>query len=403
MTQRERQGWLIVATLFVALLLIFGSGYNTVPVFVPALLKAFPHWSRAQVSLLPSVLALAAGVSVVPIGWLLDRVEARIVMIAGAFVSGGTFLIASRLDSLSPMIGAYLVLGIGITAATVLPAALVIANWFQARRGLAMGITISGTTVGGMVMTLVASHVIRGWGWRAAYIVLGSPMILVVVPIVALVVRSRPPGAVRVTVAQGAAALEGFEATEAFRTRSFWTIVTAKFCFGFAAAGGVIHMVAYLESVGYKGGSAAFAMSMIFGFAACGKVIMGLVADRVTARLALALDFALIAAALLLVFSVARVAVLSIFVVSFGTLAGAPLILLPLLVAESLGLKRYGLLEALTGVATTFGAMVGPVVAGRIFDLTGSYVIAFELFIAIYAVGAIAAFACQSYETEILA
>ena len=49
MTQRERQGWLIVAALFVALLLIFGSGYNTVPVFVPALLTAFPHWSRAQV------------------------------------------------------------------------------------------------------------------------------------------------------------------------------------------------------------------------------------------------------------------------------------------------------------------------------------------------------------------
>jgi MFS family permease len=78
------------------------------------------------------------------------------------------------------MIGAYLLLGIGISTATVLPAALVIANWFEARRGLAMGIALSGTTVGGMVMTLVASGVIQGWGWRAAYIALGAPMILVV-------------------------------------------------------------------------------------------------------------------------------------------------------------------------------------------------------------------------------
>jgi MFS family permease len=261
MTQRERQGWLIVLSLFFTLLLIFGSGYNTVPVFVPSLLKAFPNRSRAQVSLLPSMLALSAGVSVVPAGWLLDRVEARIVMIVGALASGGAFLIASRLNSLSPMIGAYLLLGIGISAGTVLPAALVVANWFEARRGLAMGIALSGTTVGGMVMTLVASHIIRGWGWRAAYIALGAPMILVVVPLVALVVRSRPPGTVKMTVAQGAETLEGFEASEALRTRSFWMIVVAKFCFGLAAAGAVIHLVAYLEGIGYTGQSAAFTMS----------------------------------------------------------------------------------------------------------------------------------------------
>jgi hypothetical protein len=64
MTQRERQGWLIVATLFVVLLLIFDSGYNTVPCSYRHFLKRF-QWSRAQVSLLPSVMALSAGVSVV--------------------------------------------------------------------------------------------------------------------------------------------------------------------------------------------------------------------------------------------------------------------------------------------------------------------------------------------------
>src|SRR5581483_10344695 len=80
--------------------------------------------------------------------------------------------------------------------ATVLPASLVLANWFDARRGLAMGIAISGTTVGGMVMTLVASSVILKLGWRMAYAGLGVPMIVVVIPLVALSVRSRPPGTV---------------------------------------------------------------------------------------------------------------------------------------------------------------------------------------------------------------
>ena len=60
MTRQERQSWLIVAGLFVTNLIVFGGGYNTAGVFFPPLLKEF-GWSRTQVSILPSVLAAAAG------------------------------------------------------------------------------------------------------------------------------------------------------------------------------------------------------------------------------------------------------------------------------------------------------------------------------------------------------
>jgi MFS family permease len=400
MTQQERRGWLIVASLFTILLLVFGSGYNTVAVFVPVLLRAFPHWSRAEVALLPSVLALSAGISVLPIGWLLDRVEARLVMIGGAIASCSAFLIAARANSLFPMMAAYLLLGVGISAATVLPASLVLANWFDARRGLAMGVAISGTTVGGMLMTLVASAVILGRGLRVAYIALGLPMVLVAAPLAALTVRSRPPGAVKLSVAQSAGQLEGFETPDALRARSFWMLVIANFCFGFAAAGAVVHMVAYLEEVGYKASSAALAMSVFFGCAALGKVAMGYVADRISARLALAVDFAATALAFVMVFGVAYLMVLALFILLVGVVAAGPLVLLPLLVAESLGRRRYGVLGALTGIAGTVGATVGPVVTGRIFDITGSYVGAFRLFIFLDIVGAVAALACQPYARQ---
>jgi MFS family permease len=400
MTQRERHGWLIVASLFVALLIVFGGGYNTVPVLLPALLRGFPTWSRWQVSLLPSVLALSAGVSVLPVGWLVDRIEARTVMIGGALAAGTALLIASQVHSLFPMMAAYLLLGVGISAGTVLPGSLVLANWFTERRGLAMGIAISGTTVGGMVMTLVASHVIRHWDWRTAYLALAAPMILVVTPLVALTVRSRPPGIVKMTVAQAADTLEGFEVGAALYTRSFWMIAIANFCFAFAAAGSAIPMVAYLEGVGYKGGGAAFAMSLIFGFAAIGKVLMGFLADRLTARRALALNFAVQVIGLSLVFSTAHLWVLVVFVVVFGLSLAPPLMLLPLLVAESLGLKRFGFICGLTGLAQTFGAAVGPQASGWIFDVTNSYATAFELFIAINVVAAVVAFLCLPYAVE---
>jgi MFS family permease len=400
MTQRERQGWLIVGTLFVTMLLVFGSGYDTVPVFVPALLRGFPNWSHAQVSLLPSMLALSAGLSVLPIGWLIDRVEARLVIIVGAILAASAFIIASRSHSLAPMMGAYLILGVGISAGTVLPASLVLANWFTERRGLAMGVAISGSTAGGMTMTLLASHVIQRWGWRAAYVTLAAPMVVIAAPLVFLLVRSRPPGEVKMTVAQAAEALEGFEMREALRTRSFWMIIVAQFAFAFTAAGAAIHMVAYLENVGYKAGSAALAMSLMFGFAALGKIAMGFIADRITARKALALDFAISAGGLALAFGLFHPGIIFAFVPIYGITFAAPLTLLPLVVAESLGIKRYGALSGLTGLAQTFGAMVGPIVAGRVFDVTKSYAAAFDLFIVFLIIGVIAAWSCRPYAAE---
>ena len=82
---------------------------------------------------------------------------------------------------------------------------------------------------------------------------------------------------------------------------------------------------------------------------------------------------------------------------TFGIATAAPVALLPLLVAESLGRRRYGVLAALTGIAGTIGAAAGPVLAGRVFDLTGSYTGAFELFILADAIGAVAALACRPY------
>jgi len=88
---------------------------------------------------------------------------------------------------------------------------------------------------------------------------------------------------------------------------------------------------------------------------------------------------------------------LVVFILASGVAAGAPVALLPLLVAESLGRRRYGVLGALTGIAGTIGAAAGPVIAGRIFDITGGYAGAFELFILANVIGALAAFACQPY------
>ncbi len=342
MTQRERQGWIIVASLFVVLVFVFGSGYNTGGLFFPHLLKYF-GWSRTQLSTLQgAALPLSAGLSAPLIGWLLDRVEARVVMVAGTVLTGVSFLIASRVDSFGPLFGAYVVLGVGIGASTLLPCSLVIANWFGARRGLAMGLAFAGTSLGGAAMTMVGNFAIQRGGWRAGYIALAIPMFVIVVPLIIVVVRTRPPQAEGVSVAQASDALPGFELREAFRARSFWMISAAQFFFAAVAAGAGLHLIKYLTELGYTASFAAGMMSLVYVFAAFGKLGMGLFADRVSARIALTFNFLAACVGMILIFGVARTAVLIPFVLIFGLSLGAPLVLIPMLVAESLGHKRFG-------------------------------------------------------------
>ena len=166
-------------------------------------------------------------------------------------MTGVSFLIASRVDSFGPLFGAYILLGVGIGASTLLPCSLVIANWFGARRGLAMGLAFAGTSLGGAAMTMVGNFAIVRGGWRAGYVALAIPMFVIVVPLIIFVVRTRPPQAEGVSVAQASDALPGFELREAFRCRSFWMIAAAQFFFAAVAAGAGLHLITYLTELGY--------------------------------------------------------------------------------------------------------------------------------------------------------
>jgi MFS family permease len=400
MTARERHGWILVASLFVTLFLIFGSGYNTTSLFFPQLLKHF-GWSHTRTASLTSALALSAGLSGPLIGILLDRLEARIVMIVGIVMTAAAFVIASRADSFPMMMAAYLLLGIGIAAATLLPAALIVANWFGARRGIAMGLTFAGTSLGGAVMTQVGNFAILDLGgWRAAYLTLAAPMLLIALPLVVLQVRSRPPEATKENFQASSDALPGLELGQAFRTRSFWMVSAAQFLFACSAAGAGLHLIHHLINLGYSQTAAARAMGLVFVCASIGKLGMGLFSDRVSARIALTVNFIGAAFGIALVFAAANRVMLALFVLVFGLTLGAPLVLIPLLQAESMGLKRFGSIGGIAGIFNTLGAAVGPFGAGLVFDLSGGYYAAFDTFVVMNILGAIATLACLNLASE---
>jgi MFS family permease len=395
-TPRERRAWLIVAGLFVTLFVVFGGGYNTSGVFFAPMRKYF-GWSSTRQSSLQTILALTAGVTVPIFGWLLDKLEARIVISSGIIVAGCALVLASRANSFSTLTLAYIGLGVAIAAATLLPAGLVIANWFHERRGIALGITTCGTSIGGMVMTLVAARAIGAAGWRAGYIALALPTFLIAAPLVWFTVRTRPPGE-HAEAGSANPLAAGLELGPALRSRSFWMIAAAQFCFSLAGAGATVHTVPFLIRTGFRPELAAQVFSVTFALSTAGKFLMGYSADRLTGRLALALTLLLGAAGQMLLIGARSNLLLAAYALLYGTMSGAPLALIPMTIAESFGLKRFGSVSGLTGICITLGGALGPLLGGLIVDRGLGYPAVFVMFAAALAIGAVAALGCSPLE-----
>src|SRR5579883_1848440 len=386
------------------MILVAGPTFGVYGVFFTPLLKDF-HLTRAQASSLSGTLFLAMGLSAPLIGWLLDRIEARIVAVAGVLISAAAFLLAARAQTLSVLLIAHVLMGIGVNAACNTTTPYVVANWFGARRGTALGVAFMGLALGPMAMTVLASHLVSAVGWRGGYFVLAIPMLAVVLPVQAIFVRSRPPWAAEplaaaafdpAVVPSGA----GYDVVQALATRSFWLIVMINFLFAFSTISLSVHIIPYLISIGFKPASAALAMGVTFGFAAPGNVFFGWLGDKVRSRLALSASLAGIVAAVMLLMGASHSAALVGFIVIYGIAHQGPAFMVPLTIAESMGLRRFGSLSGLIGLITTLGGSAGPIAAGRLFDATGSYTAPLTMFVFALAISAVLPFGCAPFQAR---
>jgi MFS family permease len=387
MKEQEQQGWIIVAVLFVTLFLIWGP-VNASSVFFLPVVKHF-GWSRALFSLLAATAPLAAGFSSPAIGSLLDRYGERRIMIAGAAMVALSFLALSRADSAAAFFVIFIVLGVGITGSTIIPAALVITKWFRERRGLALGIAFAGIPLGGTGVTILASWIVQRSGFRAGYLAMAIPIVVVVIPLLALFMRTAPAAKeTRPALGAADAELPGLEVREALGSRSFWMIAVAEVFFATAGVGLRVHLVPFLTGIGYSPTLAAEILGAMFIFSAIGSSTMGALADRLGGRVTLSLVFFAGAAGIAALLGASHLIAVVAFVVIFGLVRETHI--LPIVITESLGAKRLGTLLGLLALFTTFGFAAGPVIAGRIFDRTGSYAGALLLFVALAIVSMLA-------------
>src|SRR5579875_1533630 len=161
----RRNRWLLLITLALVQVFMFGPSVATIGVFFTPLMKQF-GWNHAQVAQIATAVNVSLGICSVLSGWLLDRLDARWVMSAGAGIAGVGFLLASRSGSLPLMVACYAIVGLGVALASMVPTAVVAANWFPDRIALAIGIGHFGPALGLSLSPRIIAGVVVHGGWR---------------------------------------------------------------------------------------------------------------------------------------------------------------------------------------------------------------------------------------------
>ena len=352
-------------------------------------------WSRAAIGAGPSIAAVMAGLTMPVAGYLVDRVGARRLLLAGVTLVGGGFLAMSQIQALWQFYISASIIAVGMSLSGLPVCTVAIAHWFEKRRGRALGIVSAGEGASG-IMVLVAVLLIAVFEWRTGLMILSIGQLAICIPL-ALTVRHRPeevgllpdgeppaPGepsaglppepADGTSRGSGMRQPEGLTIGQALRTRSFWLLAFAQVLAWVGSFAIVIHVIAYLdESGGFtEEGAAVIAMSIPFG-SLLGRLSFGWLADYLGKRRLLAAAWILQGLGTLIFAGIHSPWQAVIFLIVFTPGWGGAAPLLPAVLAEYFGLRAFGGIQGVLMATAMLGAIVGPIFAGAVYDVVDSY------------------------------
>lgn len=394
--------WIIIAGTIINALNggVFFYGFS---IFFMPLVDEF-GWSRAAVSLGVSLSRLERGILAPLIGFLIDRIGPRRLMLFGVSLTGIGYFLFGQINSFGMYLLVFLgCMSIGQGFSTYGPVHTAAANWFIKKRSQVMGILQAGLGAGGILVPVFAMVITR-YGWRAGAVAGGATFLVMGLPLAALF-RHRPeqygylpdgePARVIETPVTTSAEAKAdrlppgeldFSTKEAMKTMAFWLLAIG---FGLAQAVSVaviLHSVPYLTGVGISTVAAAAITGAIGMGSIFSRLLFGWLGDRFSKKYLLAVTFALEGVGVLILSGVQStwhtIPFLIVFCLGYGGMQ--PVILA--ILGDYFGRKNYGAIFGFQQFFWSLPQMGLPVLAGWVFDVTGNYWLAFLLFVILLAV-----------------
>lgn len=379
-------GWVIVAISTLSLIVSNGLAVNGIPVFTEWIRKDFIESGVMRAENAQSVVAnfgvltfLVAGISAPFAGYFIQKFNLRFLMIGGCALLGAALVINSRAEAVETVYLARIMMGVSLSFIGVLLNTILVSNWFEKRRGTALGIVFTGTSLGGVLIPLLATPLILNYGWRTAMVGVSLVVWLILLPAVIFFVREKTAEESLLEEFQTDAAgskeraeTNGLTLGEAVKTPLFWIFALCAALIFYPLFVTTQQLILYVRSpkIGVTPETAAFLQSLMSALSIAGKFIFGFLSDRFSpTRVMLGCCAVMFAATLVLLnFNIGTI---FLFLIPFGLGYGGTFVLLQRLVADYFGTRDYPKILGAITVIETLGASIGGRLTGMLADADG--------------------------------
>jgi len=378
--------WFLVGALTIIMMGFYGA-YLSFGVLLKPVLGEF-GWTRTTISGAMSTAAGISGLLGILSGRLTDKYGATLLIYAGAFLGVLGYLLLIWMHSVWQLYVYFgIIIGISFSVCWT-PVTATVSKFFSGKRVLALGITTSGITLGHMFIPPLVAVFINAEGWRFAYAMLALIIFMSAIPAV-VILRKNSPKAMEmekkyqikqnknVDKAIDSGKQQKWTVSEAIKTLSFWILMAT----GFVTAAGfffiAVHIVAYATDMGIDPKAAAFILTFMGGANILGKLLSPSIVVKIGSKLTLLILLALQALALFMLMWAHSLWVLFLLGSIFGFGFGASSPLRMSMISDFFGVQSIGTMIGIIEIAWSLGAISGPVMAGYVFDISGSYNVAF--------------------------
>ena len=388
-------GWIIVGLAMTANAMSSGPVWSGVGVWVKALEVQF-GWSRAQLAGAFSLAQLEGSIIGPFLGYLIDRLGPRKMVLMGFIVTGLGFLLFSRTNSIIIFYLSYGIIMLGTAAGTWLPFMSVVNRWFVRKRGIAMAVAAEGSPIGGLALVPILGWALSpgSYGWSITAQWIGVAFLCMAWPMSRLI-KERPEdhGALpdgdpsdqtprqmpRVAGRASTGDQPQFTARQAIRTQAFWMITFGHAFSSMLFAALTVHLVPMLTDQGLSLQMASNMFAVVMGSAAIFQLIGGYIGDRTPIRYPTAFFSFVQAGGFLMAVLVHSIPMALLFAVVFGAGFGGRNPLTTAIRGEYFGRIAFATITGLSSAPMYVFMLAAPLFAGFMHDARGSYTLAFVI------------------------
>ncbi|MFT5500379.1 MAG: putative MFS family arabinose efflux permease [Woeseiaceae bacterium] len=373
-----RRNWKILAVAFVCFLFAFSAPAFSLPFLYRSIMEEF-GWSREQVTLLASAKYATGAIFSILIGRFIDVIGIRNVLISVSTLGALAMLSFLWTPNLTIYYLSGVLLGIA-SPGTIVAIKVLISRTFHASQGTAMGVAMLGTALGSVIVPIAITFLIAKFGWRYAIAMMSLGIWLIALPIMIFYLTDKSFEKAEDAgndAAPDSVAMSWAPVRELMKQRQFWLIAVAVMLAAFVDQAFTQHQVLYLEvDLGMSAAVVAGGISAIGIVGFVGRIFVGGIFDKWSSK-GVSLMYLVLAASCLLALAAFNPYIFAAFIVFRAVGHAAVMLDTTVLAKHTFGLANIGILLGIYTAAVNIGFMLGPWFLGRMFAVTGSYVMPF--------------------------